>query len=198
MKDYYTFSSKGYLTTFSAFPSIFNGKTGFGNDIEKLIKGEYKDFDLPLRFDQNEGDRGKNFRDVLDTRYPPAYLISDRMKNLLEENLITGWRTYSIELFDQKKNQIFGYNGFSITGRAGVMDLTNQPIIEKPFYEGGPMGKFYNGGYFDINTWDGSDFFILENSYWVIVTKRAVDLMKKNKVTALEYQRLSDRAISYP
>lgn len=201
MNDFYRFSSKGYLATFSAMAVLFddalnnnNGELG-GRIMDDLIKGRYAGYTFPLVFRQTES--GRNFRDVLDTRYPPAYLISDRMKSLLEENHITGWTCYPIELYDKKNILIAGYYGFSIIGRAGAMDIRNQPIIEKSYLENGPICKFYKGGYFDIDTWDGSDFFILDNSYWVIVTDRVVELLKKNKITALEFGRLSEMELSY-
>lgn len=197
MKDFYKFSSKGYLTTFAAFPAIFENETGYGREMNHLIRGNYDNFTFPLKFNKIKDDAGSKFRDVLDTRYPPAYLISDRMKSLLEEHRITGWSCYPIELYDKKNARITGYHGFSITGRAGAMDLSNQPIGEKRYREDGPVRKVYKGGYFDIDTWDGSDFFILDNSYWVIVTARVVELLKKNKITALEFERLSDMELSY-
>ena len=201
MENFYRFSSKGYLTTFSARAVLFdvalndgNGELG-GQIMDDLIKGRYAGYTFPLVFRQTES--GRDLRDVLDTRYPPAYLISDRMKSLLEEHRITGWSCYPIELYDKKNAWITGYHGFSITGRAGAMDMSNQPIGEKRYREDGPVRKVYKGGYFDIDTWDGSDFFILDNSYWVIVTARVVELLKKNKITALEFERLSDMELSY-
>lgn len=197
MKDFYTFSSKGYLTTFAASPEIFETKTGYGHEMRNLIRGKYDDFNFPLTFNKIKDDSGTKLRDVLDTRYPPAYLISDRMKSLLEEYHITGWICYPIELYDKKNVLITGYHGFSITGRAGAMDVKNQPIVEKNYREDGPICKVYKGGFFDIDTWDGSDIFILDNSYWVIVTARVVELLKKHKITALEFERLSDKELSY-
>ena len=48
-----------------------------------LVKGNYKGINFPLTFKQDEG---KNLRDILDTGRPCLYLISDRLKDILESN----------------------------------------------------------------------------------------------------------------
>ena len=42
-------------------------------------------------------------RDVLDMRSVGFFVISDRMKDVLEENGFTGWKTYPIQLYDKKR-----------------------------------------------------------------------------------------------
>ncbi len=139
MKDFYTFDSKGYLTTISVFPDRnryfqkFDANT-FMN--EKIIKGDWSRLEFPLVFHKIEN--GKKLRDVLDMRYVSAYLISDRMKNILEENKITGWKSYPVVIHDKKGSIIEGYNGFSIVGKSGPMDPRRQPT------------EYY------IRKWDGS------------------------------------------
>lgn len=201
MNDFYVFRSKGYLATFAARAVIFGNAIAnkefdkAGVIMDDLIRGNYNDFTFPLVFIPNDV-CGRNMRDVLDTRYPPAYLISDRLKTLLEENQITGWTSYPIELYDKKKNRIEGYHGFSVVGQAGKMDLSKQPIISIPSGVYNKPVNVYDGGYFDPTTWDGSDFFILKDSYFVIVTKRVYELLKKHKITALEFEQVSKLQLS--
>ena len=195
MKDFYTFDSKGYLTTISVFPDRniyfqkFDANT-FMN--EKIIKGDWSGLEFPLIFLQTH--EGKRFRDVLDMRWPSAYLISDRMKNILEKNKITGWKSYPVVIYDRKGGIIEGYNGFSIVGRSGPMDPRRQPTeyyVRR--WDGSVSDRLdYIGGWFDINTWDGSDIFILGESLWIIITERLYKILKKEKITAIEYERISD------
>ena len=187
----YEFDSKGYLTTVAVRPDLFQkaleeDEYGYNRDIHhNLALGKYSHYSFPIIFHQDDGNR---FRDVLDTGCVSTYLISDRMKDLLSSNDITGWRTYPIELYDKKDHLISGYNGFSITGRGGNFDKN---------YELGYFDKDRNHfgattrGVYDLNNWDGSDFFII-NPLFIIVTERVMKLLKKNKIDAIEYTKLSD------
>ena len=110
------------------------------------------------------------------------------MKDLLSSNDITGWRTYSIELYDKKDHLISGYNGFSITGRGGNFDKNYElDYFDKDRNHFGATTR----GVYDLNNWDGSDFFII-NHCRIIVTERVMKLLKKNKIDAIEYTKLSD------
>lgn len=194
MKDFYTFHSKGYLTTVSVFPDLCEplmGDAAFNFMNNKIIKGDWSGLEFPLVFHQIEN--GKKLRDVLDMRYVSAYLISDRMKNILKKNKITGWKSYPVIIYDKKGGIIEGYNGFSIVGRSGPLDLKNQPI-EPVIDDNGHVTEYkeYVGGWFNISTWDGSDIFILGESLWIIITERLYKILKKEKITAIEYERISD------
>lgn len=195
MKDFYTFDSKGYLTTVSVFPDLCEplmGDAAFNFMNNKIIKGDWSGLEFPLVFHQIEN--GKKLRDVLDMRYVSAYLISDRMKNILKKNKITGWKSYPVIIYDKKGGIIEGYNGFSIVGKSGPMDPRRQPTeyyVRK--WDGSVSDSLdYIGGWFDISTWDGSDIFILGESLWIIITKRLYKILKKEKITAIECERVSD------
>ena len=199
MKDFYTFDSKGYLTTVSVFPDLCEplmGDAAFNFMNNKIIKGDWSGLEFPLIFHQIEN--GKKLRDVLDMRYVSAYLISDRMKNILEENKITGWKSYPVVIHDKKGDIIEGYNGFSVVGRSGSLDLKNQPV-EPVIDDNGHITKYkeYVGGWFDINTWDGSDVFIQDDSLRIIITDRLYKILKKEKLTAIECEHFSDLRWEY-
>ena len=125
-------------------------------------------------------------RDVLDNRDTMAYLISDRMKDLLIDNNITGWKCYDIEMYDKKGNIVPGYNGFSVTGKCyDMVKVDYDNIVEDK-----RRGFLAKGASFDINKWDGSDIFRVGG--WRIITKRVYELFKKHKITAIEMTRLTD------
>jgi hypothetical protein len=152
-----------------------------------LITGKYKGIDFPVIFKQ---DSGKNFTDILDTGWSSFYLISDRMKSILEENHLTGWKTFPIKLYNKKGVEIFGYHGLSITGRCAPTDYRKSEIIEKRLVPTGPIGKYYKG--IVVDEWDGSDFFIPEGTTRPLVSKKAAEILKKNKITNLYLKNISE------
>jgi len=184
ISDFFDFTSKLVTTTFQA-SAIGIPKDGARN----LTLGEYSGIDFPVIFMQGYGHK---LTDILDTGYVSFYLISDRMKTILEENGLTGWKCFPIRLFDKKKNEVLGYHGFSITGCCGPIDDKKATIIEKRRAPDWPIRKFYKGLYVGLDKWDGTDFFIPEKSVWPIITKRTADLLKKNKITNLRMENLAD------
>lgn len=193
MKDFYTFGSCGYGTTFAATAEEFQRHivreefSEAGTFYDKLTWGDYKDVKFPVTYHELKGgSSGKRMRDVLDTRYCSLYLISDRFKVILEESGITGWKSYPIALFDKKGNPVNGYNGFSITGRAGKMQKYDQLPLECGY------SVDADGYYFDVETWDGSDLFNTRGTKHIIASERFIKVLVDNKITACDYCRLTD------
>lgn len=191
MNDFFTFHSCGYGTTFAAFPEradqLISCNESATTYLSRLILGDYNDVQLPVIYNEIKGgSSGKRMRDILDTRYPPLYLISERFKNVLKESDITGWESYPITLFDKKGTRVEGYNGFSITGRAGKMEKFDQLPLECGY------SADADGYYFDVETWDGSDLFNTEGSWHIIVNERFIKVLVDNKITACDYCRLTD------
>ena len=188
MSEFFDFRSRFALVNFLAGPEGLNFKNETDDGL-KLIKGVYEKIKIPVVFKQDK-ESGKRLSDILDTGHPNLYLISDRMKKVLEENNLTGWQTYPIKLYDKKENEIFGYQGFSVVGHCGPKSYKNSEIIEKQYIPNGPFYKHYKGVFFD--GWDGSDFFTPEHSFSIFITKRAADVLKKNKITNMRLEKLSE------
>lgn len=193
MKDSYEFSSCGYMTTFAASAEEFERYlirkefSEAGAFYDKLIWGNYKDVQFPVIYHELKGgSSGKRMRDILDTRYHALYLISGRFKSVLEKSGITGWKSYPIALFDKKGYPVDGYNGFSITGKAGKMQEFDQIPTECGY------SADADGYYFDIETWDGSDLFNTEGTRHIIASERFIKVLVENKITACDYCRLTD------
>ena len=157
------------------------------SDHNRLIFGEYNEIHFPVIFEHKYG---KNFFDILDTGWCSLFLISERMKNILEENQLTGWKIFSIKIYDKKRNEIFGYHGFSVTGRCIQLDYKKSEIIEKQMVPTGPVCKYYKG--VDVDGWDGTDFFIPNKTRYIIVTKKAADVLKNHKITNMLLENLAD------
>lgn len=183
---FYTLHSRNYLTTFNATPKLFrnaidNHLRGFhsGREIyDQLAFGDhYPEYiQFPIVFYQEDG---KRMRDVLDMRYVGFFVISDRMKLVLEENGFTGWKTYPVQLYDKKKNLISGYSGFTVTGKGGR--------VYYPLNEAWVPVLGWNPA-----CWDGSDFFHFENTRHIIITERVMKVLKKHKIDAIDMKPLED------
>lgn len=193
LKDFYKFNSRNYLTTFGVRSDIWkealkrkNSKLAW-NIIWDLELGNYEGYEFPIVFREVAGESGKQMRDVLDNRSIRTYLISDRMRDLLIDNNITGWECYEIEMYDKKGNIVSGYNGFSVTGKCNDMvKIDFENIIKdkkRDYFEA-------KGAMFDIEKWDGSDIF--RAGGWRIITKKVYELFKKHKITAIEMTRMTD------
>ena len=193
IKDFFDFGDKSTSSTFQA------GAIGLERDKDdicgqdNLIKGKYNEINFPIVFKQKYGTK---LLDILGTGWPSLYLISDRMKTILEENQITGWKTFPIKLYDKKNNEILGYQGFSITGRCGESDHTKAEIMDRQRVPMGPIYKVYKGLYIGLDKWDRSDFFIPDESLRLIITKKAVSVLEKNKITNMRLENLSDVEVS--
>lgn len=193
LKDFYTFDSRNYLTTFAVKSDIWKEALKRKNsELARKISwdlelGNYEGYEFPIVFREVAGESGKQMRDVLDNRSIRTYLISDRMRDLLIDNNITGWECYEIEMYDKKGNIVSGYNGFSVTGKCNDMvKIDFENIIKdkkRDYFEA-------KGAMFDIEKWDGSDIF--RAGGWRIITKKVYELFKKHKITAIEMTRMTD------
>ena len=117
------------------------------------------------------------------------------MVELLRENQITGWSTYPVEGHGRKGEFLPGYHGFAVTGRrcrrhsAPSLRLTKPPIVP-----GAKPREVLKGLYFHPEDWDGSDFFLIDNS--IIVTERVYRLFQKAKIRNVRFIPLPEVELS--
>jgi hypothetical protein len=191
IKEYYTFSSKLSSTTVQVHALGLSSKEDESGlfDQHRLIQGVYDGISFPVIFKQ---EYGKKLEDVLDTGWVNLYLISDRMKTVLEENALTGWKIFVVQVMDRKGREIQGYHGLSITGRCGKIDYGKSEIIKKRLVPDTPLSKYYRGLHVGLDEWDDSDFFLPEKYFGTIITSRAVEVLKKNKITNIRFDNLTE------
>lgn len=186
---FYSFRSKLVGNTVMAVPNLPKFSLNEEQASKRLVKGNYISLEFPIVFNYSEG---KKFNDILDTGYVSLFLISDRLKNILEDNKFTGWRTYPIIFYDKKGNEIKGYHGFSVTGRSGPINYENSKITKKQDSKDSPIYECSKGYAIDENTWDGSDFFLPENTTGISVPESVVKVLKPNKITNLNLWPFED------
>jgi hypothetical protein len=196
IKDFYRFGSK-YTSSNVQVHSVglkefypIDPDKKYSFDENRLIQGDYDGISFPIVYKQSE--YGKKFQDVLDTGWTGLYLISDKMKTVFENNQLTGWKIFAVKVLNKQGEEIQGYHGLSITGRCGERDTSKSEIIMKQFVPNGPLIKYYKGLYVGLDKWDGCDFVLEEKTIGAIVTRKAADTLKKNKITNIRLENLAD------
>lgn len=192
MKRFFWLGSKLLSSTFQAAPVGLKEDENGISDHLNLIEGKYNGINFPVIFKQ---DYGKNLTDILDTGHAGLFLISDRMKKILEDSGLTGWQTFPIKLFDKKGSEVLGYHGFSVVGHCGPINYEKSEIIEKRRVPTGPLCKFYKGVF--VDNLDGMDFFIPDTTKFIFITKKAADILKENKITNMRLENLANMEMSY-
>ena len=158
----------------------------------RIVKGDYSGVEFPIIFKQSSG---KKWTDVLNPNSVSMYVVSQRFIELLEENNITGWKSYPIKILDKEDKEISGYVGFSLIGKCGPVDYLKSEVYEKQLVPNGTKNKYYKGLHVGWAEWDGSDFFIPEGSLNIIVTEKVRQVIKKHKITNIVLQSLADYEI---
>ena len=155
-----------------------------------LQMGDYTNIPFPLVFSQ---DTGSEYKDVLGIEWGNVFVVSDRFREVLEKNHFTGWKCYPVKIFNKEGEEVFGYQGFSITGRAGRIDWDKCEKLQKPssFYPQ-EMRTFYKGMPLEVSEWDGSDFFLSKRYIENFVTKRVRDALVEAGVTSVRFDEVAE------
>ncbi len=120
--------------------------------------------------------QGTKFFDLIAYCDPVNIAISEKLKNILEQNNITGWSYYPIEI----EGTDLRYYGFQMLGKAGpVTNLDEDGFVPIDDIE------------FDVKTWDGSDIFNLEDAGGIkVCTPRVKEVLEKAKITNIGFEPL--------
>ncbi len=137
ISNFYNLSSKLCNRTFQAHPLGLNW-----DKIESLSRGIYMDIQFPIIFKQAQGNR---LEDMLDTGTVCLYLISERLRTLLQNGGLSGWQTFDIKLLTKDDREIAGYYGFAITAAATGLTLTKGKLLKNSFCPTGRCGIIEKG-----------------------------------------------------
>lgn len=121
--------------------------------------------------------KGKKAFDALPYCDSVNWVFSEKVKNIFEDNNVTGIVFYPIEINKLEEK----YFGFYITGKAGkilnVDDMDMPPMFE-------PIE-------FNVDEWDGSDVFLFENSGMRCITEKVKLLIEENNLSNIELKSLN-------
>jgi hypothetical protein len=184
----YTLTSKLSSSTFQAHSEGLDQHYG-EFDENRLIRGDFEKIDFPIVFRQVYGTK---LTDLLQTGWPSLYLISERLKAVFIKYQFSGYRLFSVVVFNKNEEEIKGYYGLSISGKCGAVNYDVGEIVEKRLVPNGPICKYRRGIHIDTTQWDGSDFFMPEKSILIVVTTQVAQIIKALKLSNVILQRLSD------
>ncbi|MCM5663622.1 imm11 family protein [Galbibacter mesophilus] len=151
--------------------------------------GDYDNISFPVTFVQ---DNGAKLREVLDTGYANLFLISERLKNILNQYKISGWLDFEVELFSKKGEIIPKCYGFSVIGRSGRLNFEKSDLVEKILVPGGIPAIYYKGLFPEMKEWDRSDIFMPKGTRFIIVTEKVKEIFMKKKITNTYFQTISE------
>lgn len=156
-----------------------------------LEMGSYEGVSFPLEFRHLYG---KRYYDILCIGCGSSlFLVSDRFLEVLETNHFTGWKSYPVRLFEKNGTEIFGYNGFSVTGKAGKIDWDQCEIVQMPdTWDSSKIKSYYKGTPINMSEWDGSDIFMPSNNWGKFITEPVYKALKKAKITNIEFEKATE------
>lgn len=127
---------------------------------------------------------------------PSHFMIDKKVKQLFEENKITGYELKDINIEGSYDFRDDGIQEMVITGRAGHL----QKLTGEEFKACSTCGNIIErksgivGVTFDINKWDGSDIFLIDNFRGIpVVTQKVKDLLEKNKVKNVTFTNIKEK-----
>lgn len=161
-----------------------------GVNLDRLSQGAFQPR-APIQFDVAQG---SETCDMLWTQLVTPVCISERVVRLLQQNEVSGWSTFPVEVLDNNGRLLADYHGLSVTGAVCFADYSRSTVITKP--PPAPRGRSYDvyrGLYFDAEEWDGSDMF------WVgrvrVVVEKVKKVFEQNKVSNVCFTLLTEREI---
>ena len=138
-------------------------------------------------------EEGIVLKDLMHSGYTALKLCSNKFIGILEEHDFKGWSTFPVKLYDRFNNQLEGYHGFSVTGRAGPVDhKKSQLVMPPPPIPTGKTRPVKLGLYFKPENWDGSDIFTLESTTRIIVTAEVKQCIEENNITNVHFKKLTE------
>jgi hypothetical protein len=112
-------------------------------------------------------------RDIVWTRFVAPVLFSAKLVSKLREGGFSGWSSYPVELTGKKAEGFPGYSGLVVRGRCKPIDFNRSQRTMMEFPAGPSPAR--KGLFFEERSWDGSDFFMPDDSAWIFVTDGVKD-----------------------
>lgn len=120
-------------------------------------------------------DSGKKWHDVVQFADSFLFAISERVKQLLEANEISGWGSFPIQIEEHTDKEYHAFYVTSVVGEIQNLEALNN--YETDIHE------------FDIETWKKTDFFTNEGTLNIVCAERAKNILEKGKVSNIEFEK---------
>jgi hypothetical protein len=126
-------------------------------------------------------------------------IVHRRAVDLLEQQQLTGWSTYAVELREKDGTLSNDYVGLVVLGRCGPVQLSRSVVVLKEY----PAGWFphFLGYYFDEASWDSSAVFMHtpdaagNTTGHVFVTEALRRVFRHAKVGNVAFERLTNLSL---
>lgn len=161
---------------------FFRGRVPDGINSNALLLGEV----VPAGILTLERSEGRALDDVVWTDDVAVVLMSPRLIDGFRAQSFSGWRTYPAHVEANAKGH--EYLGLSITGRSGPIDHDRGEWVNRD----DEPGRFRFGLFFDVQSWDGSDFFIPHDTLYICITQRVRDYLEAASVKNITCERFAD------
>jgi hypothetical protein len=116
--------------------------------------------------------------------------VSEKIVKIFEKHQFQKYGTYPIEIIDGRKGKnkdksmIPKYVGLYFLGSGGLNDDVKSQAKYMTLEDGTKVAHDRKGLYFDINKWDGSDLFCLDNLLGIhIVTERVKQVLENEGIS---------------
>jgi hypothetical protein len=131
--------------------------------------------------------------DLVGTGFTGLVVASPALVGCLTEHGFTGWSTFPIRVEGLLADGLAGYRGLSITGRSGpIDDGLSERVVLPPYVPGAPSMPHRKGFCPEPGSWDGSDLFVPEGTFFRCVTSSVRDALVSARLVGLGLQRMSD------
>jgi len=130
---------------------------------------------------------GSALADVLFSEIIGLIPISLRLAAVFEAEQFEGWSSYPVSIVSSSAVSE-DYVGLAVTGRCSPIDYSVGEWVSDPDYP----SRVLKGQGFDLDSWDGSDFFIPEGTTRIFVTERVCSCLKRERVKNVRCVRLSE------
>lgn len=146
----------------------------------------------PTIFIQSVGNE-KTKRDLIIPSAMSFNLFHKRIIDVFTEKGFTGWESYPVKVLCKNGDVDENYHAFIVKGTCGSYDIKKSKVIDYTVDNGGFIlrEKRYQGMYFEPESWDDTDVFMMKDTWITIVKEPVMKELERLKVK-LNMTRLSE------
>lgn len=123
-------------------------------------------------------------------------VIHESVGAVLRDEEFVGWRSVPIPVFSKAAKPCFGYEAVMITGRCGPLRKEKSRVVRERV-PAGFMRDVVRGLVFDIEEWDGSDFFLFTSGErFILTTPRVQEVFGVEGIRGVAFESVGDIIVS--